>query len=207
MTAGSALVILLALAALGRPGGVHRAARYEARPDRHLLLAAQWRCRRAALAEVREVPAQHGWQPVVLHPGEPELVAEDPDLLDDVPPEAEAIEAEISEPYRTVQAAYRQVRRRRCTPSSAKEKRKAGAIARRCGCAATSSSPMPVWAGWVASVRFLKQYLREHPVDVMVTTGPPHSMHLIGLRLKRALGIRWVADFRDPWTNIDFTGS
>jgi glycosyltransferase involved in cell wall biosynthesis len=29
-------------------------------------------------------------------------------------------------------------------------------------------------------------------------------MHLIGLGLKKKLGIKWVADFRDPWTNIDF---
>jgi hypothetical protein len=41
-------------------------------------------------------------------------------------------------------------------------------------------------------------------VDAIVTTGPPHSMHLIGLRLKRALGVKWIADFRDPWTDIDF---
>ena len=58
---------------------------------------------------------------------------------------------------------------------------------------------------WVApSVKFLSTYLRTHPVDVVVTTGPPHSMHLIGKRLKRNLGITWVADFRDPWTDIEF---
>ena len=56
---------------------------------------------------------------------------------------------------------------------------------------------------WVRpSVRFLKRYLREHPVDAVVTTGPPQSMHLIGLGLKKALGVRWLADFRDPWTEI-----
>ena len=58
---------------------------------------------------------------------------------------------------------------------------------------------------WVKpSVSFLAKYLKEHPVDVVITTGPPHSMHLIGLRLKRKLGITWVADFRDPWTDIEF---
>ena len=56
---------------------------------------------------------------------------------------------------------------------------------------------------WVApSVRYLKKYLREHPVDAVVTTGPPHSMHLIGLGLKKALGVKWIADFRDPWTEM-----
>ena len=58
-----------------------------------------------------------------------------------------------------------------------------------------------VW--WVRpSVRFLKKHLREHPVDVIVTTGPPQSMHLIGRGLHRATGIPWVADFRDPWTKM-----
>jgi len=58
---------------------------------------------------------------------------------------------------------------------------------------------------WIApSVKFLDKYLRENPVDVLVSTGPPHSMHMIGLELKKRLGAKWVADFRDPWTNIDF---
>ena len=58
-----------------------------------------------------------------------------------------------------------------------------------------------IW--WVRpSIRFLKKYLREHPVDVIVTTGPPQSMHLIGRGLHRATGIPWVADFRDPWTKM-----
>src|SRR5690606_28095579 len=54
------------------------------------------------------------------------------------------------------------------------------------------------------SVKFLKEYLKKNPVDAIITTGPPHSMHLIGLELKRALGVKWIADFRDPWTDIDF---
>ena len=58
-------------------------------------------------------------------------------------------------------------------------------------------------AGWVRpSLRFLKKYLAEHPVDAVVTTGPPHSVHLIGLGLKKALGLHWIADFRDPWTEM-----
>ncbi len=58
---------------------------------------------------------------------------------------------------------------------------------------------------WVLpSVKFLKKYLQSHPIDAIVTTGPPHSMHLIGMRLKREIGITWIADFRDPWTDIEF---
>lgn len=60
--------------------------------------------------------------------------------------------------------------------------------------------PRCMWIG--PSVRFLKKYLEEHPVDVIVSTGPPHSMHLIARRLHRRTGIKWIADFRDPWTKI-----
>ncbi len=58
---------------------------------------------------------------------------------------------------------------------------------------------------WIKpSVRFLKEYLKEHPVDMIVSTGPPHSTHVIARNLKRKTGIRWLADFRDPWTDIDY---
>lgn len=58
---------------------------------------------------------------------------------------------------------------------------------------------------WVKpSVKKLNRYLKENVIDVIITTGPPHSMHLIGLQLKKELGIKWVADFRDPWTEIDY---
>ncbi len=60
---------------------------------------------------------------------------------------------------------------------------------------------------WIKpSVRFLANYLSEHPeIDTIISTGPPHSMHLIGLGLKKRIPkINWAADFRDPWTQIDF---
>jgi glycosyltransferase involved in cell wall biosynthesis len=44
--------------------------------------------------------------------------------------------------------------------------------------------------------------LRKNPVDIVITTGPPHSTHLIGMKLKKRFGISWVTDWRDPWTSI-----
>jgi len=46
------------------------------------------------------------------------------------------------------------------------------------------------------------EYLRTTPVDFVITTGPPHSTHLIGLKLKNKFNIKWIADWRDPWTSI-----
>ncbi|MBI9042712.1 glycosyltransferase [Lutibacter sp.] len=58
---------------------------------------------------------------------------------------------------------------------------------------------------WVnPSVKFLKEYISKNNIDVVITTGPPHSLHLIGLQLKQQLGVKWISDFRDPWTEIDY---
>ena len=55
--------------------------------------------------------------------------------------------------------------------------------------------------GWLipAVVRGLR-VIRKKRVGYILTTGPPFSCHLIGLVLKRLTGVRWVADFRDPWS-------
>ncbi len=59
---------------------------------------------------------------------------------------------------------------------------------------------------WVRpSVRFLSDYITAHNIDTIITTAPPHSIHLIGLHLKEKFpSLRWIADFRDPWTNIGY---
>ena len=58
---------------------------------------------------------------------------------------------------------------------------------------------------WIKpSTKYLKNYLKSNKINVVITTGPPHSMHLIGLNLKKELSIKWLADFRDPWTEIDY---
>ena len=144
---------------------------------------------------------QYGWQPIVYTPENPERLAYDESLLKDVPECAEIIRTRISEPY----AAYRRLiggkaGRSEVNPVSGGEK--------------TAVQRLSLWVrgnffvpdprvSWVRpSVRYLKGYLKEHPVDAVVTTGPPQSMHLIGLGLKKALGLKWIADFRDPWTEM-----
>lgn len=58
---------------------------------------------------------------------------------------------------------------------------------------------------WVKpSVHYLKKYILENEIDTIITSGPPHSLHLIGLQLKQELPIKWFADFRDPWTTIGY---
>jgi hypothetical protein len=58
---------------------------------------------------------------------------------------------------------------------------------------------------WVKpSVAYLEKYIVENNIDTIVTSGPPHSLHLIGLELKQKLDLKWFADFRDPWTTIGY---
>ena len=58
---------------------------------------------------------------------------------------------------------------------------------------------------WIKpSVKFLSNYLNNNEIDVVITTGPPHSIHIIGLALRDKFKIKWISDFRDPWTEIDY---
>lgn len=58
---------------------------------------------------------------------------------------------------------------------------------------------------WVRpSVSFLTKIIEEQEIDTIITSGPPHSMHLIGLGIKQKLNVQWIADFRDPWTSIGY---
>ena len=148
---------------------------------------------------------EHGWQPVIYTPENPESVADDPGLLRDVRADIEVIKHPITEPFNLYKRFTGRGRNEKVQVGFLNEK-KQGGWKEDLALWVRSNFFIPdarVW--WVRpSIAFLKKYLREHPVDVIITTGPPHSMHLIGLGLKRALGVKWIADFRDPWTDIDF---
>ncbi len=47
-----------------------------------------------------------------------------------------------------------------------------------------------------------KKIIEREKIEAIITTSPPHSTQLIGLKLKRKINIHWIADFRDPWTDI-----
>ena len=145
-----------------------------------------------------------GWQPVIYTPENPEQLAVDESLAAEVPEAAEVVKTRIIEPYEL----YKKLLRRSGHSKEAVEVNPVNA---------QNKSLLQKAAMWVRgnlfrpdprclwirpSVRFLKKYLSEHPVDLIVSTGPPQSMHMIGLRLSRETGLPWIADFRDPWTKI-----
>ena len=149
------------------------------------------------------LPAE-GWQPVIYTPENPEQLAVDASLEAEVPAEAEVIRRRIVEPYEM----YKKLLRKSGHSKEAVEVNPVNA---------QNKSFMQKFAMWIRgnffrpdprclwirpSVRFLKKYLKEHPVDLIVSTGPPQSMHLIGRKLAKETGLPWIADFRDPWTKI-----
>ncbi|MBO0323359.1 glycosyltransferase family 4 protein [Muricauda sp. CAU 1633] len=58
---------------------------------------------------------------------------------------------------------------------------------------------------WVnPSISYLAKIIADEGIETIITTGPPHSLHLIGLGLKEKYAVQWIADFRDPWTSIGY---
>ena len=147
------------------------------------------------------LPSQ-GWQPVIYTPSNPEQLAVDESLVAEIPPEAEVLKQPIREPY----AIYHKLMGRGSAKGAGvnpiNSQKKSWKQRLMLWIRSNLFVPDPR-AGWVRpSVKFLCSYLEEHPVDVMVTTGPPQSVHLIGRGVHRATGLPWVADFRDPWTRM-----
>lgn len=142
-----------------------------------------------------------GWEPVVYTPSNPEAPARDESLAAEVAG-VEVLRTRIFEPYGLYAKLFR--REKEAAPKvntvDAGRRSLAGRIAMWLRGNLFIPDPKCLWVG--PSVRFLQDYLREHPVDVLVSTGPPHTMHLIARALARKTGLPWVADFRDPWTKV-----
>lgn len=148
---------------------------------------------------------EFGWEPVVYTPSNPESPDDDSSLLKDIPDGVEVIKTEIWEPYNLYRKFTGAKKTEKINPAFHTDKSKA-----------SSKQSFAVWVRgnlmipdprkfWIRpSVKFLKEWLRKNPVNAIVSSGPPHSMHLIARGLHRITGIPWIADFRDPWTNIDF---
>lgn len=151
---------------------------------------------------VKYLPS-YGWEPHVFTPENPSFAVQDPSLEKDVPPEAEVIRFPIWEPY----DAFYKISgwfgpKKQATPTALVPSRNK-----------TLFQTISTWIRgnlfvpdprrfWIKpSVSFLADYVRDNNIETIITTGPPHSIHLIGLRLKeKNPALRWVADFRDPWT-------
>jgi hypothetical protein len=147
---------------------------------------------------------QEGWQPVIYTPENPEQLAVDHSLESEIPAEAEIIKTHITEPYELYKKFLKKSGHSKeaveVNPVNAQKKSFLQKTAMWIRGNFFRPDPRCMWIN--PSVRYLKKYILEHPVDLIVSTGPPQSMHIIGWKLAKATGKHWIADFRDPWTKI-----
>ncbi|WP_278352111.1 glycosyl transferase family 1 [Chryseobacterium gleum] len=147
---------------------------------------------------------EFGWKPIIYTPENPSYPLVDETLMNDVPENIEIVRTKIWEPYQLAEKL-----------NKSNKKFKAGQFD--VGKNQSWKSKLSIWVRgnffipdarvfWVnPSVKFLEKYLKENNVGTVVTSGPPHSLHLIGLGLKNKMPeLKWIADFRDPWTEISY---
>ena len=145
-----------------------------------------------------------GWEPTVFIPENPSYPIVDETLQKDVPKNLKMIKTKIWEPYQLAEKFGKDNKKFKAGQFDVGEnqswKAKLSIFVR-------GNFFIPdARVFWVKpSVEFLEKYLKVNHYDVLVTTGPPHSLHLIGLNLKKKLpDLKWIADFRDPWTEISY---
>ena len=152
---------------------------------------------------VKYLPS-YGVQPIVYIPENPTYPLVDEGLLSEVSSEAVIIKKRITEPYAWA-SVFSKGNTQKISSGIIPDKKKQSAL-----------QQLMLWVRgnvfipdarvlWVKpSVKFLEKYIQENNIDTVITTGPPHSLHLIGLGLKEKLNVKWIADFRDPWTTIGY---
>jgi len=145
-----------------------------------------------------------GWMPVVYTVSNGEYPEHDPALEQQVPPNVKVIRRPIWEPYAWYKAF---------TGKSGKKINRANLTQKAGG---SLSEKISFWIRgnffipdtrrfWIKpSVAFLSDYLKHEPVEAIISTGPPHSMHLIARGISKKMNLPWLADFRDPWTTMDY---
>ena len=156
-------------------------------------------------AKMSKYISEFGWEPVIYTPSNGETGMHDESLLKEIPSHIEIVKSPIWEPYDLYKTFLGRSKKDKVYSGFINEKKKVS-LAQRISVFIRGNFFIPdARMFWIKpSVKFLKEYLKEHPVDAIVSTGPPHSMHLIAEKIHRITGIPWIADFRDPWTNIDF---
>ncbi len=146
---------------------------------------------------------KEGWEPIIYTPQNPQFEIQDRSVLEKVK-NIRVIKTKIWEPFRFFHALTGGKNKGQVQQGLVLEKKNS-----------SWKDKLAVWVRgnlivpdprkyWVkSSVRFLVDFIRKEEIDAIITTGPPHSMHLIGLGVKTKLDVKWIADFRDPWSKWD----
>ncbi|MFL9843325.1 glycosyltransferase family 4 protein [Flavobacterium rhizosphaerae] len=146
----------------------------------------------------------YGVEPVVYIPQNPSYPLQDERLIEEIPDGVTIIKQKITEPYAWA-SVLSKGSAKKISSGIIPDKKKQSIVQRLMLWVRGNVFIPDARVLWVKpSIRYLTDYLKNNPVDVVITTGPPHSLHLIGLGLKKRNNIKWIADFRDPWTSIGY---
>ena len=146
---------------------------------------------------------EFGIQPVVYVPENPSYPILDENLLDEVPKDAIIIKKKIREPHGL--ASIFSKKSKKISSGIITNNQKQTVVERLLLMIRGNAFIPDARVLWVRpSVSFLKRYIAENKIETIITSGPPHSLHLIGMKLQQQLNITWIADFRDPWTTIGY---
>ncbi|MBA3664644.1 MAG: glycosyltransferase [Bacteroidetes bacterium] len=149
---------------------------------------------------------EFGWEPIVYTALDGEMPVMDKSLQKDVPKNITVLKTKIWEPYSIYKKFIGRKKTDKINASFLSENKKAG-IAEKISVWIRGNYFIPdARKYWIKpSVDFVTDYARKYGIKHIISSGPPHTMHMIGLGVKqRVPDIKWIADFRDPWTNIDF---
>ena len=143
-------------------------------------------------------------EPVVYCPENPSYPIIDESLVDEVPKNITILKQPINEPYGLANLFSKKSSNK--ISSGVISKAKKQSFVEKLMLYVRGNFFIPdARKNWIKpSVKFLSNYIEKHKIETIITTGPPHSLHLIGLRLKEKFDVKWLADFRDPWTTIGY---
>ncbi|WP_224490360.1 glycosyltransferase family 4 protein [Robertkochia flava] len=146
---------------------------------------------------------EFGVDPLVYVPENPSYPLLDQDLIKEVPEDITVFKHPVFEPY-SIASVFSKKGTEAMSSGLIKEKEQG--IKERLLLWIRGNLFIPdARRFWIhPSVKFLEPLLEQKQIDTVVTTGPPHSLHLIGLKLQKETKVKWIADFRDPWTSIGY---
>ncbi|MGB5238744.1 MAG: glycosyltransferase family 4 protein [Flavobacteriaceae bacterium] len=146
---------------------------------------------------------EFGYQPVVFIPENPHYPLKDESLLADMPEGITVYKQKIFEPY---SLAKRLFGNKADTISSGIIKEESQSWSERLMLWIRGNLFIPdarkYWVG--PASKEVRRIIQQEQIETLITTGPPHSIHLIGFKVSRQTGVKWIADFRDPWTSIGY---
>lgn len=146
---------------------------------------------------------EFGWKPYVFTPANPSFAIRDESLLKDIPAEAEVIRFPIWEPYDIfLKLSGATGSKKTAKPTELVSKHHQSWFQKISTWIRGNFFVPDPRIFWVRpSVTYLNNFLKENDIGCFITTGPPHSLHLIGVKLKKKNpSLKWLADFRDPWS-------